>query len=234
MPITYAPLDWSAQPIPNYDGYRSTALRTPNMERVRLPQSLSEITGPGGFAPEVDPSDSDLTTNGASDGEAIGERIIVTGHVIDERSNPIPNTLVEIWQTNSAGRYRHRNDQHHAPLDPNFLGAGRCLTDENGAYRFLTVRPGAYPWKNHPNAWRPPHIHYSIFGPSLLTRLVTQMYFPGDPLHALDPILTSIADAAARASLVAAYDHDVTEEEWALGYRFDVVVRAADRSDTNA
>ncbi|HEU4722941.1 MAG TPA: hypothetical protein VFS59_16390, partial [Gemmatimonadaceae bacterium] len=156
-------------------------------------------------------------------GEAIGQRIIVTGRVLDADGNPVPHTLVEVWQANAAGRYVHKRDQWPGPLDPNFLGIGRCTTDAQGAYRFLTIKPGAYPWKNHPNAWRPPHIHFSLFGDSWASRLVTQMYFAGDPLLPLDPIFNS-APAAGRASMIAEYAHDVTEPEWALGWRWDIVL----------
>ena len=149
------------------------------------------------------------------------------GRVLDDRGTPVPNTLLEIWQANAAGRYLHKRDQWPGPLDPNFLGIGRCLTNEAGDYRFLTIRPGAYPWLNHPNAWRPAHIHFSVFGPSMLSRLVTQMYFPDDPLHQLDPIMNAVPTKAARKRLIAAYDHNVTEQEWALGYRWDIVVRGA-------
>lgn len=158
----------------------------------------------------------------------MGERIIVTGRVFDERGRPVPHTLLEIWQANAAGRYRHRVDQHHAPLDPNFLGFGRCLTDDDGVYQLTTIRPGAYPWLNHENAWRPAHIHFSLFGQSWTSRLVTQMYFPGDPLHDLDPIFNSVPTDAARERLIAQYAHDVTKPSWALGYRFDIVLRGPD------
>jgi protocatechuate 3,4-dioxygenase beta subunit len=208
-----------------YEAYRSTIRRAPSQTPIDVPLTISELTGPGPVASSVTAEDSDLTRNAGTGGEAIGERIIVTGRVLDERGDGLPATLVEVWQANAAGRYVHRVDQHHAPLDPNFLGIGRCLTDANGVYRFLTIRPGAYPWKNHANAWRPSHVHFSIFGSSVLSRLVTQMYFPGDPLLALDPIFNSVPDAEVRGRLVSAYAHDVTEEEWALGYRFDLVVR---------
>jgi protocatechuate 3,4-dioxygenase beta subunit len=148
--------------------------------------------------------------------------------VLDDDGTPVPNTLLEIWQANAAGRYLHRRDQWPAPLDPNFLGMGRCLTDAQGVYRFLSIRPGAYPWTNHPNAWRPAHIHFSVFGPASVSRLVTQMYFPDDPLHPLDPIFNSIPSERGRRALIAAYDHDVTEQEWALGYRWDIVLRGPD------
>jgi protocatechuate 3,4-dioxygenase beta subunit len=151
----------------------------------------------------------------------------VTGRVLDSDSRPVRNTLVEVWQANAAGRYPHAADQHPAPLDPNFTGAGRCLTDEEGRYRFVTVKPGAYPWGNHHNAWRPAHIHFSVFGPGLTSRLITQMYFPGDPLFAFDPIYQSIPDQAARDRLVSRLDLDVTTPQWALGYQWDIVLRGS-------
>ena len=168
-------------------------------------------------------TDNDLTRQ--HEGEPLGERIIVQGRVLDDGGRPIPNTLVEIWQANAAGRYAHRVDQHPAPLDPNFSGAGRMLTDSEGRYRFTTIRPGAYPWRNHDNAWRPAHIHFSLFGTSFLSRLITQMYFPGDPLMPFDPILNSIPDEKARRRLIAAFDLNVTRPEWALGFTFDIVLR---------
>jgi protocatechuate 3,4-dioxygenase, beta subunit len=173
----------------------------------------------------VGPSDHDLTRRHA--GEPLGERIIVTGRVLESDGRPVRNTLVEIWQANAAGRYVHEADQHPAPLDPNFTGAGRCLTDEDGRYRFLTIKPGAYPWRNHPNAWRPAHIHFSLFGRGFADRLVTQMYFPGDPLFAHDPIFQSVRDPKARERLIAVFDLEATEPEWALAYRFDVVLRGS-------
>jgi len=208
-----------------YEAYRATVLRSPRQPPVSIPVTLSEATGPGPALAGILPEDSDLTTNMGTGQPAIGERIIVTGKVLDEHGQGQPHTLVEIWQANAAGRYRHRKDQHDAPLDPNFLGYGRCLTDETGTYRFTTVRPGAYPWENHPNAWRPSHIHFSLFGPSWTSRLVTQMYFPGDPLQPLDPILNAIPTEAARQRLIARYDHTVTQPAWALGFRFDIVLR---------
>jgi protocatechuate 3,4-dioxygenase beta subunit len=190
-----------------------------------FPHTLTEITGPVFGHDAVRAEDGDLTRNAGTGSEALGERIIVAGRVLDEDGRAVPNTLVEVWQTNSAGRYIHRNDQHPAPLDPNFIGAGRCVTNEKGEYRFLTIRPGAYPWRNHANAWRPAHIHFSLLGPSFVRRLVTQMYFPGDPLQPQDPILAALPSDAARRRLIAAYDHELTEPEWALGFRFDMVVR---------
>ena len=208
-----------------YEAYQSTRRRAPSLPLIDVPLTLSELTGPGPAVSSVTPEDADLTRNAGTGGEAIGQRIIVTGRVLDEHGEPVPNTLLEIWQANAAGRYAHRSDQWPGPLDPNFLGMGRCLTDANGVYRFLTIRPGAYPWRNHPNAWRPAHIHFSVFGPSLVSRLVTQMYFPDDPLLAIDPIFNSVPGEAARARLIASYEHDVTEQEWALGFRWEIVLR---------
>jgi protocatechuate 3,4-dioxygenase beta subunit len=178
-----------------------------------------------GYNP-IGETENDLTQHHA--GEPIGERIIVSGRVLDEDGRPIPNTLVELWQANAAGRYVQPNDNHPAPLDPNFTGAGRTITDENGTYRFITIKPGAYPWRNHQNAWRPAHIHFSLFGPCFITRLITQMYFPNDPLMPFDPILQSIPGERARQRLVSKFDPDLTEPEWALGYRFDIVLRGRD------
>ncbi len=209
---------------PPYDepAYGSSALRAPKQPLIALPDLLTERTGPVFGSSAVDPLHADLTKQHA--GEPLGERIIVTGQVLDSRGRPVPDQLVEIWQANSAGRYAHDVDQHLAPLDANFTGAGRCLTDGEGRYRFVTIKPGAYPWRNHPNAWRPAHIHFSLFGRAFTERLITQMYFPGDPLLALDPIFGSVRDARARAQMVSSFDLGITEEEWALGYRFDVVV----------
>jgi protocatechuate 3,4-dioxygenase, beta subunit len=207
-----------------YEAYRSTIRRAPAMPLVDVPLTLSELTGPGPAISAVTPEDADLTRNAGTGGEAIGQRIIVTGRVLDAQGAPVPHTLIEVWQANAAGRYIHRRDQWPGPLDPNFLGIGRCLTDAEGVYRFLTVRPGAYPWKNHPNAWRPAHIHFSLFGPSWTTRLITQMYFVDDPLFDQDPIFNSVPSADARLRLIARYDHTVTEPEWALGWRWDIVL----------
>ncbi len=216
--------DWDSHPPYSYPDYKSTAYRGPTKPLIPLPASLSEMTGPVYGHDCVGELDADLTRNGAKDGEAQGERIIVEGRVLDEEGRPQPNTLIEIWQANAAGRYIHEVDQHDAPLDPNFFGGGRCVTDNDGRYRFITVKPGAYPWGNHPNAWRPNHIHYSLFGPSFATRLVTQMYFPGDPLLDLDPIFLG-TPAEARDRLISKFSLDVTEEGYALGYEFDFVLR---------
>jgi protocatechuate 3,4-dioxygenase beta subunit len=217
-------LDWSLQPPYLHPPYTSTAKRAPKEQLVLLPQSLSELTGPVFGEDRIRPLDNDLTQNAVINGEPLGERILVTGRVLDESGRPVPSALIEVWQTNSAGRYRHVNDQHAAPLDPNFSGLGRVLTDKQGQYRFTSIHPGAYPWRNHENAWRPSHIHFSIFGSMLISRLVTQMYFPGDPLLPLDPIYNGIPDEKGRQRLIARYAHDVTEPVWALGYRFDIVL----------
>jgi protocatechuate 3,4-dioxygenase, beta subunit len=206
--------------------YRSTVLRHPKEPLVVIPQTLSELTGPVFPYGRIGALDHDLTRQHA--GEPIGERIIVEGLVLDEDGRPMPDTLVEIWQANSTGRYAHARDTHEAPLDPNFSGAGRTVTDGEGRYRFVTIMPGHYPWPNHHNAWRPAHIHFSLLGPSFLTRLVTQMYFPGDPLQPLDPIFNSIPDAASRQRLIASFDIDLTVPDWALGFRWDIILRGRD------
>jgi protocatechuate 3,4-dioxygenase, beta subunit len=210
---------------PRYDtpAYRSTELRAPKRLYL-LPEELHDPTGPVFGEGDVEPTDSDLTRQ--HEGEPLGERIIVTGRVLDSGGKPIANTLVEVWQANAAGRYAHEVDRHPAPLDPNFTGAGRCLTDADGNYRFLTVKPGAYPWQNHSNAWRPAHIHFSVFGRAFADRLVTQMYFPGDPLFEHDPIFQSVRDPKARELLMSRFDLETTEPEWALAYRFDIVLRS--------
>ncbi len=216
--------DWDSHPPYIHPDYKSTPLRGPTRPLVPLKATLSELTGPVYGHESVGKLDADLTKNGARNGEPLGERIVVTGRVIDERGRPVPNTLVEVWQANAAGRYVHKVDQHDAPLDPNFVGGGRCATDAEGRYRFYTVKPGAYPWGNHHNAWRPNHIHFSLFGPSYLTRLVTQMYFPGDPLLDLDPIFLG-TPKTARERLISKFSIEVTEPDFALGYEFDIVLR---------
>jgi protocatechuate 3,4-dioxygenase beta subunit len=217
-------LDWKIQPPYLYPPYKSTVKRAPSKPLIPLVHTLSELTGPVYGHDDLDPLDNDLTKNAAKNGEPIGERIIVVGRVTDEAGRPVRNALLEVWQANACGRYLHKVDQHDAPLDPNFHGAGRVLTDANGEYRFITIKPGAYPWRNHHNAWRPPHIHFSIFGNDFLSRLVTQMYFPGDPLLPLDPIYNGVPDEDARRRLVSTYAHDITTPEWALGYRFNIVL----------
>jgi protocatechuate 3,4-dioxygenase beta subunit len=213
---------------PLYDSpeYRSTALRAPKKPLLILPHTLSELTGPAFGDDAVTELDSDLTRQ--HEGEPLGERIIVSGRVLNRNGKPVRNTLIEIWQANAAGRYVHKVDQHPAPLDPNFTGAGRCLTDVDGHYRFVTVKPGAYPWRNHENAWRPAHIHLSIFGRAFTERLVTQMYFPGDPLFPADPIFNSVRDPKARERMISTFDWETTTPEWALGYHFDVVLDGPD------
>jgi protocatechuate 3,4-dioxygenase beta subunit len=223
----YNPRDWKSHPPYMFKGYGSSVKRGPLRRLVPIKQTLSEITGPLFEGIKLEAEEIDLTRNTDTDKEAMGERIIVVGKVMDEDEKPIPNTLVEIWQANAAGRYHHPVDQHNAPLDPNFIGAGRCVTNEKGDYRFLTIKPGAYPWLNHTNAWRPAHIHLSLFGPSFVTRLVTQFFFPGDPLLPLDPILNSVPTKSGRQRLMSTYAHDVTEPEYALGYRFDIVLRGS-------
>src|SRR5215208_3137765 len=190
-----------------YPDYVSTETRAPKRPLVPMPHTLSEITGP------------------AYGHKRIGERIIVHGRLLDGDGKPVRNSLIEIWQANAGGRYRHQGDQHPAALDPNFSGGGRCMTDDDGRYEFVTIKPGAYPWQNNPNAWRSRHIHFSLFGPAFATRLITQMFFPGDPLFFQDPIFNSVRDEKARDRMICAYDHDRTVEEWALGYRYDIVLR---------
>jgi protocatechuate 3,4-dioxygenase, beta subunit len=221
--IAYRPPAPGSQPDNRHDAYRASIRRAPRKTLIQIPYSISELSGPVYGHNPIGETDHDLTRQ--HPGEPLGERIVVSGRVLDENGRAVPHTLVEIWQANAAGRYFHVRDQHAAPLDPNFTGAGRALTDADGRYRFVTVKPGAYPWRNHHNAWRPAHIHFSLFGPALVTRLVTQMYFPGDPLCAHDPILQSIRDEKARQRLVSAFDLQTTEPEWALGYCFDIVLR---------
>jgi protocatechuate 3,4-dioxygenase beta subunit len=213
---------------PNYlhPPYKSSIKRAPSKPLVLLPHTLSELTGPVFGEDAVAFEDGDLTAQ--HEGEPLGERIVVTGRVMDEDEHPVAHSLVEIWQCNAAGRYRHKVDNHDAPLDPNFTGCGRALTDSEGRYRFVTIKPGAYPWGNHYNAWRPAHIHFSLFGPAFLTRLVTQMYFTGDPLLPFDPIFNSIPDERGRNQLIASFDWDTTIPAHALGYRFDIVLRGRD------
>ena len=203
--------------------YKSSFRRAPSQPLVLIPVTETELTGPVFGHNAVRRDEADLTTQHA--GEPMGERIVVAGRVMDEDGRAVPHTLIEIWQSNAAGRYVHVVDQHPAPLDANFTGAGRVVTDAEGNYRFVTIKPGAYPWRNHHNAWRPAHIHLSLFGASFLSRMVTQMYFPGDPLFAFDPIYNSIPDEGARQRLVSQFDLSLTEPEWALGYRFDVILR---------
>jgi protocatechuate 3,4-dioxygenase, beta subunit len=219
-----------AQPRLDYPPYRSSALRHPKRPLVTVDPEEIERWAPCFGPQDVDALDADLTAGQA--GEPLGERIIVTGRVLDGSGRPVVGQLVEIWQANASGRYRHELDRHPAPLDPNFTGAGRCLTGPHGTFRFMTIKPGPYPWRNHRNAWRPAHIHFSLFGTAFTQRLITQMYFPGDPLFDLDPIFQSVVDPAARWRLVAGYDHDVTEPEYATGYRWNIVLSGGGRTPT--
>lgn len=221
-----------SQPRLLHEPYCATVLRAPRQPLILLPHTLSEITGPVYGHQDIGEADADLTRQHQE--EPLGERIIVTGRVIDDGGRAIPHSLIEIWQANAGGRYRHDRDNHPAPLDPNFTGAGRALTDENGNYKFTTIKPGAYPWQNHDNAWRPAHIHFSLFGPAFATRLVTQMYFPGDPLCAHDPIFQSIPDERARQRLIAGLDLAATQPGWALGYHFNIVLRGREATPFEA
>ena len=217
---SHPPLDWA--------DYRSTALRAPRRPLRPLRQGAVELSGPVFGEDRVGERDHDLTLGGS--GEPLGERIFVHGRVVEDDGRSVPGALVEVWQANAAGRYAHAVDRHPAPLDPNFEGVGRCLTDAEGRYRFVTVKPGPYPWGNHHNAWRPAHIHFSVFGRAFAQRLVTQMYFPGDPLFEFDPIFNSVRDPAARERLVAAFDLDAAEPERALAYRWDIVLRGREET----
>jgi protocatechuate 3,4-dioxygenase, beta subunit len=214
-----------AHPPLDFPDYRSTALRHPKQPLVHVPQTLTEVTGPLLGEGRVGELDHDLTRQHGE--EPQGQRIIVYGRVLESDGRPVPDTLVEIWQANAGGRYRHDGDQHPSPLDPNFTGLGRTLTDRDGNYEFITIQPGAYPWGNHPNAWRPAHIHFSLFGRSFTQRLVTQMYFPGDPLFPFDPIFNSVRDPKARERMISSFDLDRTIPDWALAFQWDIVLRGA-------
>jgi protocatechuate 3,4-dioxygenase beta subunit len=226
----YQPLDERAHPAYASPRYVSSVYRSPHEAPIPIRQSISELTGPSFPAHAAGPAEVDLTTNAGTGAAAIGERIIVSGRVLEEDGRPLPNTLVELWQCNAAGRYNHVSDVHDAPLDPNFLGAGRVVTDAEGRYRFTSIRPGAYPWRNHYNAWRPAHIHVSLFGPAFASRLVTQMYFPGDPLLEVDAILMSVPSPEARQRLIARFDHESSRPHHALGYRWDIVLRGREET----
>ncbi len=222
--------DWSQHPPYISPDYKSSLLRGPTRPLIKLTSlyrqqagSAGELLGKLTDVYQTRPIDCDLTKNGPLGGEPIGERIIVSGRVMDERGRAVTGALVEIWQANASGRYLHRVDQHHAPLDPNFIGAGRTITDRDGDYRFYTIKPGAYPWGNHVNAWRPQHIHFSVLGATIATRLVTQMYFPGDPLLELDPIFQAVP-ASAQTHLIAQFDLGLSQADFALGYHFDIVL----------
>ncbi len=216
------------QPPYLHPSYLSSLKRAPSQSLIAIPPTLSEVSGPRFSQKDLANGENDLTRQ--HHGEPLGERIIVSGRVVDEDGKPIRGVLIEIWQANAAGRYAHSVDQHNAPLDPNFSGFGRAVSDDEGRYTFITVKPGAYPWANHYNAWRPAHIHFSLCGPAFATRLVTQMYFPGDPLLQSDPIFNSIADETARNKLVSTFDWTLTTPSYALGYRFDIVLRGREQT----
>lgn len=225
LPRYVRPPDGTHPPM-DFAGYRSTALRHPLQAYIDLPQRLTEVTGPVLGDRKPGDTDADLTKQHA--GEPQGQRIIVQGRVLDSDGRPVPHSLIEVWQANAGGRYRHVADRWDSPIDPNFSGLGRTMTDAFGHYRFITVKPGAYPWKNHLNAWRPAHIHFSLFGRAFTQRLVTQMYFPDDSLFFQDPIFNSIPDPAARQRLVSRFDLDATVPDWALAFEFDIVLRGTD------
>jgi protocatechuate 3,4-dioxygenase beta subunit len=221
-PTSYARDPDGVHPPLDFEPYKSTRLRHPKEPLVYLPHTVTEVTGPqvtGG----VTELDADLTRQ--HDGDPIGERILVSGRLIDAGGRPVPHTLVEVWQANSAGRYLHDRDQWPAPLDPNFSGAGRCVTDADGRWSFTTIKPGPYPWGNHHNAWRPAHIHFSLMGQAFAQRLVTQMYFPGDPFFPYDPIFNAVRDERARERLVSTFSIDATRPDWAPAYEWDIVLR---------
>jgi protocatechuate 3,4-dioxygenase beta subunit len=224
-PAEFYQRDRLLQPPALTPNYKTSVGRSPRLAMLSLQNSLSEITGPTFGHSDIDPIDNDLIKNYAKTGDPIGERIIVHGRVLDENARPVPNTLVEIWQANAGGRYRHRKDSYLAPIDPNFGGCGRTLTDENGYYFFRTIKPGAYPWRNWVNSWRPAHIHVSVFGTAFVQRLITQMYFEGDPLIAKCPIIETIPDQRAIDQLIAPLDTNAAVPLDCLAYKFDIVLR---------
>jgi protocatechuate 3,4-dioxygenase, beta subunit len=216
----------SIHPPNDYPAYKSSTLRAPKRSLRELPSQVADLTVPVSAGITIGPRDTDLTRQ--HEFEPLGERITISGHVRDAHGSPVAGALIEVWQANAAGRYAHISDQHPAPLDPNFSGAGRCLTDAEGRYHFVTIKPGAYPWRNHPNAWRPAHVHFSVSSDSFAQRLVTQMYFPGDPLLTLDPLFNSVPDPDARQRLIARWSHELTRPEWSLGYEWNIVVAGRD------
>lgn len=224
-PAEFYQRDRTWQPAALTPNYKTSVTRSPRLALLSLENTMSEITGPVFGHGDIDPIDNDLIRNYAKTGDPIGERIIVHGRVLDENARPVPNTLVEIWQANAGGRYRHRKDTYLAPIDPNFGGCGRTLSDANGYYAFRTVKPGAYPWRNWVNNWRPAHIHISVFGTAFAQRLITQLYFEGDPLIAQCPIVQSISDPRAVQQLVAALDMNAAIPLDCLAYKFDIILR---------
>lgn len=216
--------DWPQMPNQSFPDYKSTRIRAPQQAPIKLDGGWDNALTISPAWPQLAIDDADLTINARVDGEPIGERIIVEGQILDENGKPIPNALIEIWQANSAGRYVHKEELHPAPLDPNFMGAGRCISGEDGSYRFITIKPGSYPWGNHRNAWRPAHIHFSVFGIGLAQRLVTQMYFPGDPTLPYDPIFNSTPDAEIRNRLISQFSMEDTIPEWAHCYKFNIIM----------
>lgn len=226
-PHEFSAWDRSVHPPAFSPNYKTSVARSPKHALLSLHNSLSEITGPVFNHSELGPLDNDLILNYAKTGEPIGERIIVHGRVLDENMRPVPHTLVEFWQANAGGRYRHKKDTYLAPIDPNFGGCGRCLSDENGYYYFRTVKPGPYPWRNYINSWRPAHIHFSVFGSGFVQRLITQMYFEGDPLIKICPIVQTIPDEKAIDRLIAPLDLNASVPQDTLTYRFDIVLRGS-------
>jgi len=225
-PVDINGWDRTRQPPSLTPAYRSSVLRSPKLALAPIERSSSELTGPVFGTGDIEASDSNLLMNYAADGQSpIGERIFLHGRVLDEQARPVPNALIEIWQANAGGRYRHRNDTYFAPIDPNFGGCGRTLTDADGCYRFRTVKPGAYPWPNGGNDWRPAHVHFSVFGTAFAQRLVTQCYFEGDPFIPLCPIAAAVADPSAVDQLTARLDMDETVPFDTVAYRFDIVLR---------
>jgi protocatechuate 3,4-dioxygenase beta subunit len=221
--LNFEPVTAGVYPDLIYPPYKSTAKRGPTQAPLRLSDTIATTQNLVASPALILPNDIDLTAHGKS--EPLGEKIVVTGRVFDEDGKPVRNSLLEVWQCNAAGRYWHKKDQHDAPLDPNFYGFGKMLTDDEGRYRFVSIKPGPYPWGNHHKAWRPAHIHFSLFGNVYAQRLVTQMYFPNDPLFDYDPIFQSIPDEAARQRLISRFSLDETVDDKMLGYEFDIVLR---------
>ena len=224
-PAEYYQRDRTRQPPALTPDYKTSVARSPRYSMISLQQSVSEITGPVFGHNDIDPIDNDLIKNYAKTGDPVGERIIVHGRVLDENARPVAGTLVEVWQANASGRYRHKKDSYLGALDPNFGGCGRTITDENGYYFFRTIKPGAYPWRNWVNNWRPAHIHVSVFGSGFCKRLITQLYFEGDPLIPLCPIVATIPDPDAIEQLIARLDMNASVPLDCIAYKFDIVLR---------